>query len=208
MKESFNQIITEIIKPKLTSNGFKKYGNTFRKKESDFILIFDIWKSSWNSANDISFWFEIGIFRESFYQFIFNEESKKSIRTNHCSLRLHSGSISNKGVPNYDYRLFENNAESLRNGIIKDLDNSILPFLKNLKSIEDILILEEKEPVYCNMAKLFVGFGLSEKGEINKSKTLIQEYLNNAKYPQNWIDRISQFQSDIQTRNKRTNSNF
>lgn len=191
MKESFNQIITEIIKPKLTSIGFKKSGNTFRRKENDFLIIFDIWKSSWNSANDISFWFETGVFMESFYRFMFNEESKKSIRTNHCSMRLHSGSILHKGVPCYDYRLTENNEESLRNEIINDLDNSFLPFLNKLKSIEDILIFGEKDPVYCGMTKLFVGFALSEKGEKNKSKILIKEYLNNAKYPQNWIDRIN-----------------
>lgn len=191
MKESFNQIVTEIIKPRLASKGFKKSGNTFRKEENDFLIIFDIWKSSWNTANDITFWFETGVFMKSYYRFMFNEDPKKSIRTNHCSMRLHAGSILNKGVPCYNYQLTENNEQSLRNEIIKDLDNSFLPLLNKLKSVEDILILGELDPIYCDSAKLFVGFALAEKGEKSKSKKLITEYLNYSKYNQIWIDRIN-----------------
>jgi hypothetical protein len=191
MKENFIKILSDIIKPKLINYGFKASGNTFRRQECDFLIIFDIWKSQWNSKEDISFWFETGVFIESFYEFMFNEKPIKTLRTNQCSLRLQSGSILRKGVPGYEYRLTKTNFESLKNEINSDLDNDFLPLLEKLKKIEDILVFGELDPVFCDKTKLFVGFALAKKGEKKKAHILINDYLHAARYPQNWTDRIN-----------------
>lgn len=188
MKKVFEQLISGVVKPRLVQNGFKVSGNTFRRQESDFLLIFDVWKSTWHTANDITFWFEIGAFSPSFYEFMFDEKPKANIRTNQCTLRLQAGSILRKGVPCYNYQLLENTVENVQNEIISDLDNAFIPLLNKLKNIEDILILGDYGA--HTMEKLFVAFSLAEKGKSLDAKMLIDEYLNAAKYPKNWVDRI------------------
>jgi len=193
MKEIFQEIITKILKPKLKENGFKKFGNTFYREEKDFLLIFDIWKSRWNTSDRVEFEFETGVFRGSYHEFMFHEPIPKYIRTNHCSMRLHSGSVLRKGVPCYDYTLTDSTKQTVKLEIETDIINSFIPFLNNLRIIEDVLIFGEIEPLYNSQSKLFVGFCLAEQGELAKSSRLISEYLNQFKRsPQNWLDRIKE----------------
>jgi len=206
MKEVFNLILFDLIKPRLKDIGFKVSGNTFRRQENDFLIIFDIWKSSWNNANEILFWFETGVFRDSFYNFIFQESPPKTIRTNQCSMRLQAGSILRKGVPGYNYCIMEKNMKTMINEIANDLDNSFIPFLMKLKKIEDILIFGELDPVFCDKTKLFVGFGLAENGEKGKAETLINEYLQAAHYPLSWLQRIKSKSKSLNLNINRNNT--
>ncbi len=192
MKDIFKQILNEIIKPKLKENGFKVFGNTFHRQESDFLIVFDIHKSSWNSLNDISFWLEIGIYNETYYKFMFIENPPKLIRSNNCSIRFHSSGLIDNGVASQNYQLTKDTFESTTQKINSDLDNSILPFLNKLKHVKDVLVFGKIDPVYCNDTNLFVGITLAKKGEKAEAKKLINEYLQLGNYPENWVDRITE----------------
>ncbi len=78
MKEVFDEVILNLLKPKFKEIGFTTSAITFRRKITDFVLIFDVWKSIWNSNDEITFWFEIGVYREDFYEFMFNESGPKN----------------------------------------------------------------------------------------------------------------------------------
>jgi len=188
--EDFKDILTTLFKPKLKAIGFRTSGNSFYRTEDNFTLKFDIWKSQWNTSIDMTFWFDIGVFRPDYYEFMFHKGLPNYIRTNHCSLRLGSGSVLRKGVPQYSYRLTPQNKRELTEEIENDLDNSVVPFLTRIKNIEDVLEFKDLDPVYCSDTNLFVGFVLAQTGNIDRAQKLIVEYLSFARYPTNWVDRI------------------
>jgi len=190
MKEVFNDIVSNLYKPKFKEIGFKTSSITFRRKIYDFVIIFDVWKSVWNTNDEITFWFEIGVYREDFYEFIFDESGPKNIRSNHCSIKLSSGFVLNKESPQYAYKLNKKNKEKIIEEIENDMDCKIIPFLNSIVSIKDILKFKDLDNIYCDKANLFVGFALSKLNKKDEASKLIEEYLSTSKYPKNWTNRI------------------
>jgi|LakMenEpi03Aug12_release.lakeMendotaPanAssembly.Ray.scaffolds.fasta_scaffold846610_1 hypothetical protein len=165
MKEEFDNIIQSIVKSKLKNVGFNKTGTTFTKKESDFTIVLDIWKSSWNTSDQIMLWIEIGVFRNSFFKFIFHQDLQKKLRSNHCSIKTNAGALTNVELPNKNYTLTKSTVEKVSSELEEDLNKLIIPFISTLKSLEDLLIFERINPIKCTMTKLFVGLALAERNE-------------------------------------------
>lgn len=189
MQDKYKEILFETIKPRFKAIGFKISGSSFSKKLDDLTVVFYVEKSQWNRANDISFWFRFGVFIDSFYEFMFNVKAPNPIKPNLTSIELRAGLLLKKENPNYNYHLKETNFDTLLFQIQEDLDNTIIPFLNSIKNIEDILSFEELDS-FCDKAKLIVGFSLAEKGNKKKAELLVNQYLNSAKYPLDWINRI------------------
>jgi hypothetical protein len=192
MKDKYNEILLNVIKPRFKPIGFKVSGSSFRKQIDDFTLVFNIEKSSWNTDKSITFWFNTGVFVESYFEFINNKKAPNPVRPAFLtSISLGAGTILKKSVRNYSYNLTETNFKFIVSELENDLDKRFVPFISNIKVIEDILIFEELDQIYCNEAKLIVALSLAKVGNLEKAELLVNQYLRAAKYPSNWIDRIT-----------------
>lgn len=61
MKEKFNQLIEEVVKPLLKENGFAKKGMSFYKRNADLIFLLNVQNSHGNSSEQTKFYINCGI---------------------------------------------------------------------------------------------------------------------------------------------------
>jgi len=60
-KEKQTEFIKSYLKPKLKENGFRTSGNNWWKLYDDFFILINLQNSQWNSKNELSFCFNIGV---------------------------------------------------------------------------------------------------------------------------------------------------
>ena len=65
MQEAFNHLVTKTIKPFLKAHGFYKKGMYFYKKDDDLIFMLNFQKSQFNSAENLVFYVNFGIYTTS-----------------------------------------------------------------------------------------------------------------------------------------------
>jgi len=61
MKEKFNQLIAEVVKPLLKENGFTKKGMSFYKRNADLVFLLNVQNSQGNSSEQTKFYINCGI---------------------------------------------------------------------------------------------------------------------------------------------------
>lgn len=60
-KEKQSTVIKEYLKPIFKQNGYLTNGQTWWKERADFFIIINLQNFSWNTRNDITFCFNIGV---------------------------------------------------------------------------------------------------------------------------------------------------
>ena len=190
MTTPLKEIIPESVKTELKQLGYKFSGSTFRKVTDQFTLIIDFWKSSFNTEDDVSFWFELGVFREDFYEFMFHEKSPKSIRSNKCSIKVGNGFLLGKGIPQQIYNLTPSTINSIQEQLKHDFENHVYSFVKKIETLKDLSEFQKLDPIYCDKVALLIGFGLAKIREIDKASEYVNEYLTSGNFPIDWKKRI------------------
>jgi len=190
-KEIQDDIIKTIIKPRFKENRFKVSGLTLLKKEVDFVKVFNIQSSSWNTADEVKFTFNLGFFLPDTYEFWLGQPVPQNIKEYHCVFNLRPGPILKSGTNDYWYSINESrNLEELKNLIRAHVKTYYIPFFNKYNLITDLINLGEIDSTYYNMLTPHLALILAKKGNHELAEELISNYLKNGEYPDNWIKKL------------------
>jgi hypothetical protein len=159
MKEKFNQLIADTVKPFLKTNGFAKKGMNFYRKKDDLIFLFNFQNSQSNSFRETKFYINCAIHSTKIDKVIGKTERSEP-KEYECYFRDRISSITQS--INDGYFLKENtDLPNLSLTIITDLKTVILMF-DNIQSTNDLIDLMINENGLNNYSELFEYLILTE----------------------------------------------
>ncbi|WP_167555302.1 DUF4304 domain-containing protein [Gottfriedia acidiceleris] len=113
MEKTYRKIINEIIGPQFISNGFKKRGDTFAKRNTDFSYVVKIY-DNWKEADDVSFTLRSGIFLESLFGIYFMKRVPKFPVLNDSIYQLNISNLANRSHEWYKLNSMTNMKDELQ----------------------------------------------------------------------------------------------
>ena len=143
-KEKQETVIRSYLKPKLKEEGYRTSGHTWWKFIDDFFIVINLQNSQWNTKNEISFCFNIGV---GLTKRLKNPQVRKA---NHFDTITHlredaylSGErkihkYRKKGWLGYGMTDSTDVPEFI-NELKKDFEEDILPKLKSLHNVQDCI---------------------------------------------------------------------
>ncbi len=182
MQQMLKEIIKDYIAPIFKAMGFKKRGNNFAKVVEDFALTVNIQSSRWNTAEEVEFTINTGIYTDkifgTFYDFAppqFPTEVNSVLRQRITEL---------KKMPDHWYKLSsDSNIEELKKQIKADIENVIFPYFEQFNSIEDVIREMEKNEVQgIKETPHFLTILYWAYGHTGKAKERIKESYMQAEY--------------------------
>jgi hypothetical protein len=187
-----DRIIKEIIKPAFKEAGFSTSGNTFLKKEQDFIKLFNIQSSSFNLAHHAAFYLNIGILFPIGFELL-NEKTPSKPKITDCTISIRTVSLTGRN------QVYEINAytpvSSIENLIKTDIKEYVVPFFDRFVSIIDFLPFSYGIDQVIEDYRHFVGLTLIKIGEIEAGNKIIDEYIQTAS--PNWRIELDTFRRKL-----------
>lgn len=152
MKEKFNQLIFEVVKPLMKQNGFTKNGMNFYKKNDDLVFLLNFQNSQGNTIDQTKFYINCGIHSTAIDKVIGKPEILES-KEYECYFKTRISSITNSADDGY----FITNATDLHTlylTITKDL-KTVLAMYDNVKKTSDLTDLMINKNGLNNYRELF-----------------------------------------------------
>ena len=174
--EKKENIIREVIKPAFKKAGFTTSAATFQKQEEDFIKIFNVQSSGTNGSDIARFYFNIGIVFPMTFEFWFKRPMPDRPKEYQCQARMRSEDLTGRD-PWYELNN-ETNYESYSEFVRSDIENFIIPFFEELKSLDDCLSLYKKFSEKVADFTVDVGLTFATRGELHKAEIILSEYIN------------------------------
>jgi hypothetical protein len=141
-KDKQIEFIKTYLKPKLKEDGFSTSGQTWWKMQDDFFIVINLQNSQWNSKDELSFCFNIGVGLTGYLT------DKKKVAHFDNVTPLREDSYLSKNRKKHKYRQdgwlgYLMTEKTDLNDFVKefkiDLEEEILPKLNGLKNIDDCL---------------------------------------------------------------------
>lgn len=182
MQQMLKEIIKETIAPLYKAKGFKKRGNNFAKDCGEFALTVNIQSSRWNTADEVEFTINTGIFTDklfgTFYDFAppqFPTEVNSVLRQRITEL---------KNIPDHWYKLSsDTNIEELKKQIEADIETVIFSYFERFNSIDDVIKeMEQYEEQGKYETPHFLTILYHAYGYSDKAKKRIKESYKRAEY--------------------------
>jgi hypothetical protein len=156
-KEKQTELIKTYLKPTLKNYGYKTAGQTWWKDMGDLFIVINLQNSQWNSKEDLSFCFNIGM--------ALTRRLKDKNKAGYFDIAgiplRHQVFLSenrnrdlNDGSGGLGYRINNNtNLDSFIIDFKRDFEDAILKVLDELKTIEDWIIFYNKFEVLSEYFK-------------------------------------------------------
>jgi len=188
LKELKKRILT-VYKDEFKKHGFNVSGNTFYKKESSFIKVFNIQLSQFNFYNSdsnfsFSYYLNLGIFIPEALNFSFStfytddvlDELEVPIKPKISDCQFEKRANEILKVSNFN--LIDGNTDLSRfvDSISNEMNEIILPFFSGISTLENVreVVFEKTKNSYIDV---LVAFAHAQEGELEKAKSLIESYL-------------------------------
>ncbi len=159
MKEKFNQLITDTVKPFLKVNGFGKKGMNFYKKKDDLIFLFNFQSSQGNTFEQTKFYINCGIHSTKIDEVI-GKTKLLEPKEYECYFRNRISSFTKSTEDGYLIKE-DTNLLNLSLTIIDDL-KTIVSMFDNIQSTNDLTDLMINKNGLNNYKELFEYFILTE----------------------------------------------
>lgn len=178
---SISNIIKDIISPLFKDLGFRKKGNNFYRQINDIIQIFTVQQSQWNTINDKSFTFNIGIYNEDVYIECFDRGLPKIPNIYDCVVSLRISCL--KGGYAEWYKVNANtNIKTLEKLIEADLINVAVPFFEKYITLESVNALYDAYDKLRDQGRITRISLLFNTGHIKEGKDILRKaYKDNLK---------------------------
>jgi len=189
-----DHLIKDVLKPGFKKAGFKVSGTHFTKEEEGFVKVFNVQSSQFSLNWQTGFYLNIGLFFPLAYAFRYNEYTENEMKfpekpkESDCQFRFRSGLIT-KGLKSYNIDKNTNQA-AFKEIVIKDIEESILPFYNSIKSLDDCLYKEIDFPLASGTTTAFVALTFATLGKQDKAKQVLITYLANENIPDKWRSKI------------------
>ena len=187
-------LIKDVLKPGFKKAGFKISGTHFTKEEEGFVKVFNVQSSQFSLNWQTGFYLNIGLFFPLAYAFRYNENTENEIKIpekpkeSDCQFRFRSDEIT-KGLKSYNIDKHTDHAE-FAEIIIRDIEESILPFYNSIKSLDDCLYKEKDFPLAFGTTTAFVALTFASLGKKDKAGQILKAYLDNENIPDKWRYKI------------------
>lgn len=152
MKEKFNKLISDTVKPFLKTIGFRKKGMNFYKKEDDLIFMFNFQNSQGNNFNQIKFFINCGVHSTEIDKVIGKTELLEP-KEYECYFRNRISTITNSTDDGYLIK-DDTDLSNLNLTTITDLKTVICMF-DNINSTSDLTDLMINKNGLNNYRELF-----------------------------------------------------
>ena len=160
-KEKQTELIKGYLKPTLKENGFRTSGNNWWKLKDNFFILINLQNSQWNSKDELSFCFNIGVgLTEKM-----NDTKKKKPTYFDLATQLREDAYLSESRIKHKYRqdgwlgylmTTKTDLSDFTNELSTDFEKDILPKLDGLESIEDCFKFYEKFDFWGNTLKMQV----------------------------------------------------
>jgi hypothetical protein len=148
-KENQIEFIKSYLKPKLKEEGFNTSGQTWWKNKGDFFLVINLQNSQWNSLNEISFCFNIGV---ALTEKLKDPQKKKASYFDIVTVLRENAYLSETRLKHkfrqngwLGYLLTDKtDLVEFTNELKYDFENDILPKLKQLNTLDDCLTFYQR----------------------------------------------------------------
>jgi len=187
-KIEFETIVQEVIAPVFQGLGFKKNGNNFYREINGIGQAFNVQQSQWNSKEDKSFVFNLGLIDKETYSEIYNKTIPKFPKEYDCEIRLRLGHLMNKGDKWY-YLNKRTELTQLNEQINIDLKTYAVPFYEKYSDPRKWLEFFEwkYEPFMSPIIKFLI---LERHGQRKKAEILLNKIYNQALTPKPSVNEI------------------
>jgi hypothetical protein len=187
-KSEFDSIIKEVISPIFKANGFKKNGNNFYHDLGEIGQAFNVQQSQWNSKDDKTFVFNLGLLDKEIQNEVYQREIPKFPKEYDCEIRLRHGQLMNKGDVWYDLNK-RTDLEKLKAQIGNDLDKYVLPFFDKYQEPKKWIEFFdwEYEPITGPIGKFLI---IEKYGERTRAEKFWNDLYNEALVPKSQVSEI------------------
>ncbi|RRQ47900.1 DUF4304 domain-containing protein [Maribacter algicola] len=160
-KEKQTEFIKSYLKPKLKENGFRTSGNNWWKLNDNFFILINLQNSQWNSKDELSFCFNMGV---GLTEKMIDIKKKKPTYFD-LATQLREDSYLSESRIKHKYRqdgwlgysiTDKTDLSDFTSELSMDFEKDILPKLIALESIEDCLNFYEKFDFLGNTLKMQV----------------------------------------------------
>ena len=152
MKEKFNQLIADTVKPILKVNGFNKKGMNFYKEKDDLIFIFNFQNSQGNSFDQTKFFINCGIHSTNIDRVIGKRDLLEP-KEYDCYFRKRISSIIESTEDGY-FITEETDLQMLNSIIERDL-KTVIKMFNSINSTNDLADLMIEKNGLNNYKELF-----------------------------------------------------
>ncbi|WP_028551957.1 DUF4304 domain-containing protein [Paenibacillus sp. UNC451MF] len=136
LQQLFNDMIKQDVKPFLSKRGFTKKGLNFNKITDNLIYMFNFQKSSGNSADNVMFYVNCGIYAAELAQ-IQSREIVTAPKEVDCHFRARIGEIA-KSVPDRFSITLDTNMDDLRKTLLSGLEE-VIQFYDTMTSTRSLV---------------------------------------------------------------------
>lgn len=136
LQQLFNDMIKQDVKPFLSTHGFAKKSLNFNKKTESLIYMFNFQKSSGNSADNVMFYVNCGIYVPELAQ-IQSREILAAPQEYECHFRARIGEIA-QSVPDRFSITPDTNMDDLRKTLLSGLEE-VIHFYSTMTSARSIV---------------------------------------------------------------------
>lgn len=142
VKDNFNQLIKETVKPLLSSNGFSKKSLNFYKQEGAIIYFFNIQKSHGNSFDRIKFYINCGIHSVEI-DHVLGRAQQLNFNDHQAYFVARISSLTNSETDGYVITK-DTDLDALKINLITDIDQVLSKFRKieSTHDLTDLMISE------------------------------------------------------------------
>lgn len=156
-KEKQMDFIKSYLKPTLKVNGYKTSGQTWWKNMGDFFIVINLQNSQWNSKDELSFCFNIGV---ALTENLKDKEKKKASYSDLVAHVRHEAYITEERHSvkamrgGLGYQIMENtNLTEFVSEFKVDLEDNILKILNGFKTLSDCVAFYEKYSIWGDIVK-------------------------------------------------------
>ena len=187
-KIEFDSIVKEIIAPIFKELGFRKNANNFYRDLNSIGQVFNVQQSQWNSKDDKTFVFNLGLIDKEINKEVYEREFPKFPKEYDCDIRLRLGLLMNKGDRWYDLNK-RIDLEKLKIQVKTEIEKYALPFYEKYKDPKNwIEFFDWKyEPLTGPIAKYLI---LEKYGEKKIADKFWNEHYNEALIPKSQVSEI------------------
>ncbi|MCY9590994.1 DUF4304 domain-containing protein [Paenibacillus chitinolyticus] len=136
LQQLFKDLIKQDVKPFLSKHGFAKKGLNFSKTTEGLIYLFNFQKSSGNSADNVMFYVNCGIYAAELAQ-IQSKEILTAPQETECHFRARIGEIA-RAVPDRFAITPDTNRDDLRKTLLSGLEE-VIHFYETMTSARSIV---------------------------------------------------------------------
>lgn len=152
MKELFNRLITEKVKPYLKSEGFEKKALSFYKRSGDLIYLFNFQNSRGNSADQTTFYINCGIHSTTVDKVLGAKENPEP-KEYQCYFQDRISALTNSSNDVFSIDK-QTSVEKIATDVLKELTTSI-QFYNAIKSTVELTDLMIERNGLNNYSELF-----------------------------------------------------